>query len=103
MGSKLRVREGLIFATKFRKEVSMGFIGLTSVFIWLLGIFLWVEPLLAEFSFKGKTVRMISPGSVGGGTDRAGRTPPIGGPISPQILAWQSAARLSDHTRRWWS
>ncbi len=73
MGSKLRVREGLIFATKFRKEVSMGFIGLTSVFIWLLGIFLWVEPLLAEFSFKGKTVRMISPGSVGGGTDRAGR------------------------------
>ncbi len=68
-----RATDRSIVSTKQQKEVPMRFISLTSVFIWLLGIFLWVEPVLAEFSFKGKTVRMISPGSVGGGTDRAGR------------------------------
>jgi len=56
-----------------QKEVSMRFIGLTSICIWLLGIFLWVEPVLAQVSFKGKTVRIVSTGNPGGGTDVAGR------------------------------
>jgi len=51
----------------------MRFIGLTSLFIGLLGILLWVEPVPAEFTLEGETIRMVSPGSGGGGTDRVGR------------------------------